>query len=215
MLKYKVLLVYLAKFLGLFCLLFYGTEAIIGLSSKENSYSPFVASYLDFVTPFRELLLKLSKVLLSLFGYSSFLVDSFTLRLSDGSGVRMVYSCIGYGVLSFWAAFVFANKGTWKKKAVWIAGGCLALCAINVARVSLLLLATSKSWPIPLGWDHHTWFNILSYGLIFTMIWLYDRSGRRAAGERTRSEDREERRRDKEYRIVGPAEKQTQKQEID
>jgi exosortase/archaeosortase family protein len=91
----------------------------------------------------------------------------------------MVYSCIGYGVMSFWVAFIFANKGTFKKKFLWISGGILVLWIINVLRVSLLLLAINKNWKIPLGWDHHTWFNIVAYSLIFLMILLYDRSFKR------------------------------------
>lgn len=29
---------------------------------------------------------------------------------------------------------------------------------------------------MPLGIDHHTWFNIFAYIFIFIMIWIYDRS---------------------------------------
>lgn len=88
----------------------------------------------------------------------------------------MVYSCIGYGVMSFWAAFILANRGNWRKKTIWITGGLLCLWAINVLRVGLLLLAAKKNWSFPLGWDHHTWFNVVAYALIFGMIYFYDRS---------------------------------------
>jgi exosortase/archaeosortase family protein len=96
--------------------------------------------------------------------------------MSGGEGVRMVYSCIGYGVMSFWAAFIIANRGSWKKKTAWIAGGLTAIFLINVLRLSLLLLAAQKHWAIPFGWDHHTWFNIVAYSFIFGMIYFYDRS---------------------------------------
>lgn len=109
-------------------------------------------------------------------GLSTFFSDKFTLKLMTGEGVRMVYSCIGYGVMSFWAAFVIANKGSWKKKTVWIISGLLALWLINVLRLSLLLLADKNDWSFPLGWDHHTWFNIVAYACIFAMIYFYDRS---------------------------------------
>jgi hypothetical protein len=39
-----------------------------------------------------------------------------------------------------------------------------------------------KGWPMPLGIDHHTWFNIFAYGLIFLMIWMYDRAFRTRKG---------------------------------
>lgn len=95
-----------------------------------------------------------------------------------GSAVNLVYSCLGYGVTSFWLAFVFANTGSWKKKLAWMIGGAAVLYIINMVRISLVLLAASKGWKYPMGWDHHTWFNIAAYGGIFLMIWFYDKSGK-------------------------------------
>lgn len=176
---------FLLKFLGSFCLLFYGTEAVIGLSSPGNHYSPFVAQHLNFIVPFRTFLLSSSKLFLSFFGYQTYLSGDQTLKMINGRGVQMVYSCLGYGVLSFWVAFIFANSGTWKKKAAWIAGGVVALCALNIIRISLLLVAINMDWPIPFGWDHHTWFNIVAYFFIFLLIYFYDRS----AGERPKARE--------------------------
>lgn len=160
---------------------YFGTLAIIGLSTPENQYSPFVATYLNFIDPLRFSLLYGAQGLLSIFGHSTFIRDNYTLAAEGGGGVRMVYSCIGYGVMSFWAAFVIANKGQWKKKAKWILGGLLGLWVINISRIALLLLAAQKDWSLPLGWDHHTWFNIFAYTLIFLMIYFYDSSGKRTA----------------------------------
>lgn len=96
--------------------------------------------------------------------------------MGSNGGIRMVYTRIGYGVMSFWAAFIFANKGNMKKKVVWIIGGLFALWCINVLRISLFIVALDKNWPMPLSIDHHTRFNIIAYLLIFLMIYLYDRS---------------------------------------
>lgn len=158
--------------------MYFGTLAIIGLSTPENYYNQFVADYFNFIGPLRTSLLLASHWILSIFGFQTFLSNEFTLSIQGGAGVRMVYSCIGYGVMSFWGAFVFANKGGWQKKLKWILGGWAALWFINVVRVSLLLLATDKNWSIPFGWDHHTWFNIAAYALIFGMIYFYDRAFR-------------------------------------
>lgn len=188
----KKLLGYLVRFLGLFCLLFYGTEAVIGLSAPGSHYSSFVAQHLNFIPPFRLALLEATKALLSPFGVHTAIEDAYSLTLVGGRGVRMVYSCLGYGVLSFWIAFIFANRGSWKKKAGWMLAGCLALCAINVIRIALLLVAINRGWAIPLGWDHHTWFTLVAYLLIFALILGYDRTerpGRTAAiggGKRVR-----------------------------
>jgi len=41
--------------------------------------------------------------------------------------------------------------------------------------VSLLLVAINRKWAMPLGWDHHTWFNIVAYIAIFTMMYFFDK----------------------------------------
>lgn len=172
----KQLLIYLLKFGAFFCLFYFGTLGVIGLSTPENAYSPFVARYLNFIDPLRASLLQGAKVFLSGIGYKSVLIDRFTLALEDGNAVRMVYSCIGYGVMSFWIAFVTANAGKFGKKLLWALGGLVMLWVINVMRVGGLLIALSKHWSIPFGWDHHTWFNLIAYGCIFLLIFFYDRS---------------------------------------
>lgn len=97
------------------------------------------------------------------------------LYVRGGRGVNVGYDCLGYGITSFWIAFVFANAGSWKKKGAWMLGGAVFLWFINVLRISLVLVATNRNWKFPLGWDHHTWFNIVSYSMIFLMMWLYDK----------------------------------------
>ncbi len=99
----------------------------------------------------------------------------------NGSAVNLVYSCLGYGVTSFWIAFVFANNGSWKRKWVWMTGGALALWIINVLRIGLVLVANNKNWGVPLGLNHHTWFNMVAYMLIFILIYFYDRSLKQAS----------------------------------
>jgi exosortase/archaeosortase family protein len=91
-------------------------------------------------------------------------------------------------VYSFWIAFVAANKGKLSKKILWIVCGVLALWLINVIRITLFLTSINKGWPMPLGIDHHTWFNIFAYLLIFVMIWMYDRSFRRIDGNIVRKD---------------------------
>lgn len=127
--------------------------------------------------------------MLSVFGHPSSFKDQFTLVLQSGEGVRMVYSCIGYGVMSFWAAFVLANRGRWKKKVLWILCGWLALWFINVLRMAFLLLAAKKQWVVPFGWDHHTWFNIAAYALIFALIYFYDRSFQQSITNKTANQN--------------------------
>ncbi len=174
MYKNKNIWIYLIKFLGVFCVCYFGTLLVIGLAAPGNYYSPFVEKYFDYVTWIKISLLSGTEFLLSLFSIHSHSEPGFLQRINNGRGVIIAMDCVGYGVYSFWIAFVTANKGKFLKKLLWILGGVLALWFINVIRISLFLVAINKGWSMPLGIDHHTWFNIAAYILIFIMIWLYD-----------------------------------------
>ena len=171
----KSFIVYIAKFIGIFCLLYFGTLAIIGLAAPGGLYSAFIAHHLDYVTWIKNSLIGTTGWVLSLFHISTVTEPDFLIRYTGGKGVYIAMSCVGYGVYSFWIAFVAANKGTFLKKVIWITLGVGMLWLINAVRITLVLVAINKGWPMPLGLDHHTWFNIAAYILIFVMIWLYDR----------------------------------------
>ena len=172
----KALIIYLLKFASVFCVLYFGTIIVIGLSTPENYYSSFVANYLDYVSLLRSSYLNTCKGLMSVLHYQTTITDNYTLYINHSNGIRLVYTCLAYGIMSFWAAFILANKGTVKRKIIWIFAGLLLVWCINVIRLLLVLIAMNKNWPMPLGFDHHTWFNIVAYGFIFLMIYFYDRS---------------------------------------
>ena len=176
--KYKNIWIYLVKFAVIFCACYFGTLAIIGLAAPGGSYSPFIAKYLDYVSWIKLSLIQATGFTLSLFDIHTYTKPGFLIRVSGGRGVIIAMDCVGYGVYSFWAAFVIANNGTFLKKTVWVVLGLLGLWLVNVIRISLFLVAINKGWPMPLGIDHHTWFTIAAYVLIFFLIWLYDRSFR-------------------------------------
>jgi exosortase/archaeosortase family protein len=169
------------KFLLLFAIFYYGTLTVIGLAAPDEYYSPFVAKYLDYVSLLTSSLVHGTKLLLSLFGIDTYLAPNFIIRIVNGTGVRIAYDCVGYGVMSFWAAFVIASPVYFRKKILWLPFGLFLLWFINVSRISLLLVAYNKHWTMPLGLDHHTWFNIVAYIAIFIMIYFFDRSGKRVS----------------------------------
>ena len=171
--------IYLLKFTAIFCILYFGTLVVIGLAAPIGWYSPFVHHYFDYVSWLKNSLVSATKFILSLFSIQTYKEPGFALTYPGGKAVIIAMDCVGYGVYSFWVAFVAANKGKVVKKIIWITGGLLALWFINVVRITLVLVAINKEWTMPLGIDHHTWFTVSAYLLIFFMIWLYDRSFRR------------------------------------
>lgn len=172
-------LIYLIKFAAVFCILYFGTLAWIGIAAPGGVYSPFVEKYLDYVSWIKISLVNATGWILSIFGISTLKQPGFLIRFEGGRGVIIAMDCVGYGVYSFWIAFVAANTGTLSRKIKWILFGVLALWFINVLRITLFLTSINKGWPMPLGLDHHTWFNICAYIFIFGMIIWYDKTAKK------------------------------------
>lgn len=174
---------FVVKFLLLFALFYGGTYLVIGLAAPGGLYSSFIEHYFDYVSWLKYSLMKGAAVVASFFGYQTIEEPGFLVRVVKARGVIVAYDCVGYGVLSFWAAFILANKIHFRKKLAWLLVGLLLLWAINVLRIGLFLVAINKKWAMPLGWDHHTWFNIFAYTAIFIMIWLFDRNSSSTTNE--------------------------------
>jgi exosortase/archaeosortase family protein len=165
-------------FTGVFSFCYLSSVAVIGLSSPGNYYSAFIDHNLNFIGWMRASLLFGTKMLLKILGTETYYVDEYVIRKVNGRGIKLVYGCIGYGVMSFWIAFITAYSNTLVKKFKWLFGGLLLIWLINITRMALLLLATNNNWKMPLGWDHHTWFNIFAYTAIFVMMYFFDKGSK-------------------------------------
>lgn len=164
---------YLAKFAGIFCVLYYGTLAVIGLAAPGGLYITWVDQYLDYVGWLKYSLMQGTAGLLWLANIPTHFEPGYLVRITGGRGVYIAMSCVGFGVYSFWTAFVLANRGTIGKKLFWVITGLLLLWTINTIRITLFLTAINRGWAMPLGIDHHTWFNIFAYGLIFILMYVF------------------------------------------
>ncbi|MEO6539129.1 MAG: exosortase/archaeosortase family protein [Ferruginibacter sp.] len=162
------------RFLGMFALCYGLSLTIIGMAAPGGWYSPFIDHYLNFIGWLRSFLLWGTKSLLNIFGIDTYYPSPLTLKKIKGRGIIMIYSCIGYGVMSFWIAYVFANEGRVRQKFYWMLGGLLLICFINIIRLSLVLISINSSFRFPF-FDHHTWFTIIAYILIFAMMLYYNR----------------------------------------
>jgi len=166
---------FIIKFLAVFAFLYFGTYLWIGVVAPGGYYSEFAAKYLDYISAIKTSLLFGTKTLLSFFSIQTVQFKNHIIRFVDGKGVRIAYDCVGYGVYSFWIAFVIANKSSFSRKLVWILIGLFMLWTINVIRISLFLVAVNKHWKMPLGINHHDWFTIVAYLVIFLMIFAFDK----------------------------------------
>lgn len=171
----KKFLWFVGKFLLLFVLFYYGTIAWIGIAAPGGLYSPFVEQWLDYVSWIKQSLMAGTGWLVGLFGYETVKEPGFLIRIIGKRGVFIAMDCVGYGVYSFWVAYVLANPGVALRKAAWVLVGILCLWIINVIRISMFLVAINENRSMPLGIDHHDWFTIVAYFFIFGMIWAFEK----------------------------------------
>ncbi|MBX3257762.1 MAG: exosortase/archaeosortase family protein [Chitinophagaceae bacterium] len=113
-------------------------------------------------------------------GFDTHVADTKYFIASTGSRLVMAWQCVGLGILSFWLAFILANKMTLRKKIIWIVTGFLVVWVLNCIRTTLLMLALEnnvkswkKTWTIGKGLDHHDIFNYCCYILLLVLIYFF------------------------------------------
>lgn len=159
-------------FLGLFSLLYYFNIFFMGITAPGNYYSPFFNENLNYIREFRSVLIAISAAVLRLFDYTVFTSDT-TLHALNVGGINVVYSCLGFGVMSFFIAFVVAwPEKSWKNKLWFIPAGLLFIQTLNIARFILITLFWRNS-PYRNLVDHHTLFNFILYALLLAMIFFW------------------------------------------
>ncbi len=162
------------KFIAVFTLLYLFFPFYWGVTGSGGKlYSPFLAEHFNFLNAFTSFLTNSAKLLLHTLGYETQQRVYNSLRIGSSRGVIVNHSCLGWGVMSFWFAFVYANNGQWKYKFKWILVGIFLIIFLNILRISLIALANHKGWNIITGLDHHQTFNIASYGCIFILMIRY------------------------------------------
>jgi exosortase/archaeosortase family protein len=170
----KYAFLFLLKFLGLFLVLylflpFY--QGITGVGGKM--YVRFLDEHVNLVQGFTLFLTGSAKILLQAFDLHVSQINYHVLRIEDSRGISVNPSCLGWGVMSFWIAFVFANEGTWRQKLKWMLLGVSSICLLNIARIALIAAANHFRWTVITSLDPHQVFNVLCYACIFILMYLY------------------------------------------
>src|SRR5688572_11509273 len=98
---------FVAVFLGLFFLFYYFNIFYMGITAPGNYYSPFLDHNLNYISGFRNILIAISAWVLRIFNYEVFTSDT-TLHVLNMGGINVVYTCLGFGVMSFFTGFVLA-----------------------------------------------------------------------------------------------------------
>jgi len=157
-------------FIALFAAFYYFNIFYFGVTSPGNHYSAFLAGHFNYIRALRWLLLKSTVQVLSWFGFVS-ISNEYELLVPGHAVIVLVYSCLGFGLMSFFAAFVLAFPVKFKSKIIFLISGLLGIQLLNITRFVLLALfwSSRKNKVI----DHHTIFNIILYIIIFIALYIW------------------------------------------
>lgn len=167
---------FLLLFLGLFLLFYYFNVFFFSITSHGGHYIPFFDEHLNYIRWFRHLLLYISKIIINWFGFHA-INNDYQLLVAGHRTIDVVYSCLGLGVMSFFAAFVIAYPRGIKPKMIFLFVGLACIQVLNVLRFILLALFWNKKSNLIL--DHHTVFNIIIYIVIAIGLYIWVTKGER------------------------------------
>jgi exosortase/archaeosortase family protein len=166
-------IIFVIRFLCLFGLLYGFYIAYLSVLSPGGLYVAFFDEHLNFIAGLRHLLIESSALILNLLGYITKTTDIQMLVVGHNI-VHIGYDCLGFGVMSFFTAFVIAYPGILKPKLYFSIIGLIAIQLVNIARFIILSLYWRRSTHVYLS-DHHTIFNIIVYILIGISLYFYIR----------------------------------------
>jgi exosortase/archaeosortase family protein len=161
---------FLLIFLSLFAGFYYFNVLVFGLTSPGNHYVAFLDKHLNYIRLLRHLLLNATAHVLGWMGYTAITSDTELLVVGRGV-IQLIYSCLGLGVMSFFAAFVIAFPKKIKPKLIFFICGILIFQGLNIMRFVVLALFWKATRGIIL--DHHTIFNIIIYVLIGISLYFW------------------------------------------
>ncbi len=171
------------KFLGCFFILYASFPFYWGITGKGGKmYSAFLDNHFNIIKGLTGFLTGAARSVLEALHYTVNQSNYHTLRIGHSAGVSVNPACLGWGVMSFWIAFVFANNGGWKHKLKWMICGTVFICILNIIRIALIALASHLHWKTITSLDHHQAFNVFSYGCIFILMYLYTRVQKKYEG---------------------------------
>ena len=163
---------FVVVFVLLFALLYYFNIFFMGITAPGNYYSEFLDQHLNYIRGFRTFLISISAAILRFFGYVVFTSDT-TLHARDAGGINVVYSCLGFGVMSFFVAFVIAwPQRSLKSKLLFIPAGLILIQALNITRFILITLFWRTSSLRSVA-DHHILFNSVLYVVLLASIYFW------------------------------------------
>nr|WP_068889999.1 glycosyltransferase family 2 protein [Pedobacter panaciterrae] len=162
---------FLINFLILF-VLFYGFNIFyIGATTRGGFYLPFLNQHLNYIAAWQQFCIATSAQILKNLGYTV-QINNTGLSVENHSGFRLIYSCLGYGIMSCFAAFVIAYPKALHAKLIFLIFGLVVIQLLNTIRFVLISIYYKSSFHV-LNIDHHTIFNSVLYAILIIMCYFW------------------------------------------
>lgn len=158
-------------FLSTYLFLNYFSVFYMGITAPGNYYSSFLDAHLNYVRGLRHFLISSTAHILHYCGYQVTTSDTM-LHAYNVGGFNIVYSCLGFGLMSFFIAFVIAYPKPLKSKLIFGILGLIVIQVLNIIRLILITLYWTKSI-FAEKINHHTLFNVLLYIILLFIIILW------------------------------------------
>lgn len=143
------------------------------MSPGARFYSPYIAEHFDYIQGLKTALIKPAVWIIKLFGFYA-IHNEMDVLVVNGPLLRINYSCLGLGVMSFLAAFVLAFPAPWKSTLKMLVIGLIAIYLLNIGRIAGLGLLFGLVHSQRNYFEyHHEIFNILVYIMIFIMLYFW------------------------------------------
>lgn len=148
---------------------FYGFNILfIGITAEGGIYLSWVDKNLNYIQQWRTFNLASTASILNNIGYEV-KTTSHTLSVAGHAGFKLVYSCLGFGIMSFYAAFVLAYPKPNQTKIITLIIGLLSIQLLNQCRFLWISIYWNPTFNSHLL-DHHVAFNIFIYTIVFGII---------------------------------------------
>ena len=118
-----------------------------------------------------ENLLIISKFVLDLFGFETFL-NGKIIRIEGTGGVYLDRGCLGRNLMGLYVGFILAYPGKIKHKLWVVPAGLLVIIILNIMRISGLTYLVLR-WPEYVDINHHVIFKYTVYFFIFLMWYFW------------------------------------------
>lgn len=170
----KAAIVFVVKLLFFYFLFSQGNLFMNSVMSEGGKYyNAFISENLNYIQGLRTILIVPAVWIIKLFGFYA-IYNEMDVMVVNGPLLRVNYSCLGLGVMSFFTAFVIAFPAKLKAKIRLFVVGTIMIYLLNVGRIAGLgvLLGFFKSQRENFTY-HHEIFNIIVYICIFVLLYLY------------------------------------------